>query len=50
MQTSSPYTCTPLPGAEAHQSESESRRSEDRLYQAITIAAMLVLLGTLWVF
>jgi len=48
MQTSPQSACTPLPAVA--ESTIPSRRSEDLIYQAVTVAAILMLLGSLWVF
>jgi hypothetical protein len=34
----------------AQEEHHESRRTEDRIYQGVTIVAMLLLLVSLWVF
>jgi hypothetical protein len=43
MQTSPQSECTPPDEAASHQ-------TADRAYQALTVAAMLLLLVSLWVF
>ena len=48
MQTSPQSACNPLPAAS--ETATPSRRSEDLIYQAVTIAAILMLLGSIWVF
>jgi len=48
MQTSPQFASTSL--SESETGPSSSRRSEDRIYQAVTVAAMFLLLVTLWVF
>lgn len=45
---SSPLALSSLPTQ--HRSTNETRRREDRLYQAITVAAMVGVLASLWVF
>jgi hypothetical protein len=37
-------------GLEQNYDMERARRAADRLYQGLTIAAMLMLLGSLWVF
>ncbi len=37
-------------GLEQNYDIEKARRTADRLYQGLTIAAMLILLGSLWVF
>ena len=48
MQTS-PQTACPQTSENAHE-RPLSARSEDLAYQVVTIAAILLLLGSLWVF
>ncbi len=48
MQTSPQSACTQLPTASGRLTE--TRRSEDLVYQAVTVAAILMLLGSVWVF
>jgi hypothetical protein len=48
MQTSPPTTITAMPAAGSEQSS--SRQTEDLAYQAVTVAAILMVLGSLWVF
>ena len=44
----SPLSLSSLPGQ--RKSESGTRRKEDLMYQAITVAAMVTVLASLWVF
>jgi hypothetical protein len=46
MQTNSQAACSASPSLGAAQ----TRSAEDLIYQAITIAAALLLLGSLWAF
>ncbi|HMD77961.1 MAG: hypothetical protein ABSG60_08095 [Terracidiphilus sp.] len=46
---SSPKTASTFMPATAEGS-TQSRRAEDLTYQAVTVAAILLLLGSLWVF
>ncbi|HEY1159883.1 MAG TPA: hypothetical protein VGE83_04590 [Terracidiphilus sp.] len=48
MQSSSQsaYSSPPAPSGVS----GESRKAEDLTYQAVTVAAILLLLGSLWVF
>jgi hypothetical protein len=48
MQPSSQSASTSLP--EASSPFMPTRQAENRMYQAMTIAAILMLLGSLWVF
>jgi hypothetical protein len=48
MQPSSHSASTSLPSASS--TFPSSRPAEDKMYQAMTIAAILMLLGSLWVF
>ena len=48
MQPSSHSASTSLP--EASSPFTPTRQTEDRMYQAMTIAAILMLLGSLWAF
>jgi hypothetical protein len=48
MQPSPLYASNPLPHScvDNH----ADRHTEDRVYQAVTVAAMLLLLGSVWIF
>jgi len=48
MQTSPHSAYNPLPAATSR--STSSQRSEDLVYQAVTIIAILLLLGSVWVF
>jgi hypothetical protein len=48
MQTSPQSAYAPVPAASGR--STSSTRSEDLVYQAVTIAAILLLLGSVWVF
>lgn len=48
MQSSSPYATTEMPETPAE--TATSRRNEDLIYQAMTVAAILLVLGSLWLF
>ena len=48
MQSHSQVACTALPAAASH--SGHSLKAADRTYQAVTVAAALLLLGSLWVF
>jgi len=48
MQPSSHFVADPL--QQTSNSFTPSRRSDDLLYQAVTVAAILMLLGSLWAF
>jgi hypothetical protein len=49
MQSSLPTSAHPLP-ASFGDDPLNRRRSEDLVYQAVTVAAILLVLGSLWVF
>jgi hypothetical protein len=48
MQSLPQIACTALPETASH--PGHSIKAADRTYQAITVAAALLLLGSLWVF
>jgi len=48
MQSYTQAACTTLPESLSH--PGPSIKAADRTYQAITVAAALLLLGSLWVF
>ena len=49
MQTSIANSTHPLPTS-AGNSSPRKRQTEDLVYQAVTVAAILLVLGTLWIF
>jgi len=48
MHPSPTYASTPLPNSD--QGRKQSKTTEDRVYQGFSIAAMLLLLISLWLF
>jgi hypothetical protein len=48
MQTSSPSASTQMP--QTSPEAANTYRKEDLVYQAVTVAAILLVLGTLWLF
>lgn len=48
MQTSPPTASTSMPASGGEQAR--SRQVEDLVYQAVTVAAILMVLGSIWVF
>lgn len=50
MQHSPEYSCNSLPSSSASGPQNAPGKAATMVYQGVTIAAMLLLLGSLWVF